>query len=346
MLGARELEPAASVPQDVVGGPAPRVHPRLRRRRSRRPTRRPPTASPTSSSGRADRPAPDLSSRSPASTSARASAATSSSNTEARRDRLPGRRHRRRRASYNGKGGVKHRARSSAAPRSPCASATSTRSSRQLHHERLEDPLRPRRRATRVAGARAVPRSFDADPYPVVVDGRIEWVIDAYTTTDRYPYAAARRHRPSCRRAAASTARFNYVRNSVKAVVDAYDGTVKFYVVDHERPDHAGLPEGVPEAVHHGSRDARRAAGALALPGGPVPGADQHVGPLPHRRRLASSTASSDAWNIAQDPGTVAGVVEPDADHPTRRAATPRVGEQRIDPYYLLMQLPGKKQVS
>jgi uncharacterized protein len=37
--------------------------------------------------------------------------------------------------------------------------------------------------------------SFDADPYPVVLDGRIKWIIDAYTTTDRYPYGAAGRHR-------------------------------------------------------------------------------------------------------------------------------------------------------
>ena len=75
---------------------------------------------------------------------------------------------------------------------------------------------------------------FDADPYPVVVDGRIQWVVDGYTTTSWYPYAqmaALMRTWP-----AAANRRFNYVRNSVKAVVDAYDGSVTFYVVDPDDP--------------------------------------------------------------------------------------------------------------
>ena len=45
----------------------------------------------------------------------------------------------------------------------------------------------------------------DADPYPVVIDGRIMWVVDLYTTTDRYPYAQAGRHRPAHQRRAGST---------------------------------------------------------------------------------------------------------------------------------------------
>ncbi len=77
---------------------------------------------------------------------------------------------------------------------------------------------------------------FDADPYPVVLeDGRIVWVVDGYTTTSRYPYSATADttdlHPDSGLRHS-----FNYVRNSVKAVVDAYDGTVDLYVVDPEDP--------------------------------------------------------------------------------------------------------------
>ncbi len=64
---------------------------------------------------------------------------------------------------------------------------------------------------------------FDDDPYAVVNDGRIFWIQDAYTVSDRYPYATA-------------AGGVNYIRNSVKVVVDAYHGTVDFYVAEPNDP--------------------------------------------------------------------------------------------------------------
>ncbi|HET9923490.1 MAG TPA: UPF0182 family protein [Methylomirabilota bacterium] len=65
---------------------------------------------------------------------------------------------------------------------------------------------------------------FDRDPYLVVgVDGRLVWMIDGYTTSDRYPYATPVRG-------------YNYIRNSVKATVDAFHGTVSYYIADPEDP--------------------------------------------------------------------------------------------------------------
>ncbi|HEY8417521.1 MAG TPA: UPF0182 family protein, partial [Limnochordales bacterium] len=66
---------------------------------------------------------------------------------------------------------------------------------------------------------------FDGDPYAVLVDGRLFWIIDAYTTASGFPYAM-----PHPRWQA------NYVRNAVKAVVDAYHGTVHFYVFAPDDP--------------------------------------------------------------------------------------------------------------
>ncbi|MEE8352825.1 MAG: UPF0182 family protein [Dehalococcoidales bacterium] len=63
---------------------------------------------------------------------------------------------------------------------------------------------------------------LDNDPYLVVVDGRLLWVLDAYTVTDRYPYSEPLANG------------INYIRNSVKVVVDAYDGTAVFYISDPE----------------------------------------------------------------------------------------------------------------
>lgn len=72
---------------------------------------------------------------------------------------------------------------------------------------------------------------FDGDPYLTVVDGRLLWILDAYTATGRYPYSE-----PVNIRVGRSTRRVNYIRNSVKVTVDAYDGTVSFYAVDDDDP--------------------------------------------------------------------------------------------------------------
>ncbi len=65
---------------------------------------------------------------------------------------------------------------------------------------------------------------MDKDPYILLTDdGRLKWVLDAYTTTDRYPYAQ-------------NYGDVNYIRNSVKIVIDAYDGKATFYVIDKNDP--------------------------------------------------------------------------------------------------------------
>ncbi|HET8788953.1 MAG TPA: UPF0182 family protein, partial [Actinomycetes bacterium] len=81
---------------------------------------------------------------------------------------------------------------------------------------------------------------WDGDPYAVVVDGRIKYVRDGYTTSSNYPYAqridladAARRNELGSRGVESIG---NYIRNSVNAVVDAYDGTVSLYAYDEQDP--------------------------------------------------------------------------------------------------------------
>ena len=70
--------------------------------------------------------------------------------------------------------------------------------------------------------------TFDPDPYIVVGDdGRLSWVMDAFTTTDQYPYSTHYRLGDDL---------INYMRNSVKVVIDAYDGSTTFYVFDDQDP--------------------------------------------------------------------------------------------------------------
>ena len=67
--------------------------------------------------------------------------------------------------------------------------------------------------------------SYESDPYMVTVDGKLYWMIDAYTSSSNYPYSQPFDENGT-----------NYIRNSIKVVVDAYNGDVDFYVVDEEDP--------------------------------------------------------------------------------------------------------------
>ena len=67
--------------------------------------------------------------------------------------------------------------------------------------------------------------SYENDPYMVTVDGKLYWMVDAYTTSSNYPYSQPY-----------NESGVNYIRNSIKVVVDAYNGDVDFYVVDEDDP--------------------------------------------------------------------------------------------------------------
>ncbi|MBV9060526.1 MAG: UPF0182 family protein [Pseudonocardiales bacterium] len=95
----------------------------------------------------------------------------------------------------------------------------------------------PRDRVEKVAPWLTV----DGDPYPAVINGKIEWILDGYTTLDNYPYA----QRTVLGKATTDTLtgvsrlpddEISYIRNSVKATVDAYDGTVTLYAMDDTDP--------------------------------------------------------------------------------------------------------------
>ena len=82
---------------------------------------------------------------------------------------------------------------------------------------------------------------YDGDPYIVIHNGRLVWMVDAYTITHRYPYSVSMREFDDERRRRLANAQSddeswgNYIRNSVKVVVDAYDGSTEFYIMERER---------------------------------------------------------------------------------------------------------------
>ena len=96
-----------------------------------------------------------------------------------------------------------------------------TPESRVLFHRRIDERVR----------AIAPFLTYDRDPYLVINDGRLFWMQDAYTTTRNYPYST-----PAGGRRTDAASDINYIRNSVKIVIDAYNGTTVFYVTDPNEP--------------------------------------------------------------------------------------------------------------
>jgi uncharacterized membrane protein (UPF0182 family) len=97
----------------------------------------------------------------------------------------------------------------------------------------------PRERVERVAPF----LTLDGDPYPAVIDGRVVWILDGYTTSANYPYSQVVDLRAATSDALSDRGtvlqarqNVNYMRNSVKATVDAYDGTVTLYAFDDTDP--------------------------------------------------------------------------------------------------------------
>jgi uncharacterized protein len=112
----------------------------------------------------------------------------------------------------------------------------------------------PRERVAKVAPW----LTADGDPYPAVVDGRIKWIVDGYTTLENYPYAQRTQLGEATADTLSGVARqdnrtISYIRNSVKATVDAFDGTVTLYSIDDKDPVLKAWEQVFPGTVKHGS---------------------------------------------------------------------------------------------
>ncbi|MEE1620344.1 UPF0182 family protein [Zafaria sp. Z1313] len=97
----------------------------------------------------------------------------------------------------------------------------------------------PKERVEKVAPYLTV----DSNAYPAIIDGRVKWIVDAYTTNANYPYSTQQQLESAvtdsltgANRATSLTGQVNYIRNSVKATVDAYDGSVDLYAWEPDEP--------------------------------------------------------------------------------------------------------------
>jgi uncharacterized membrane protein (UPF0182 family) len=182
--------------------------------------------------------------------------------------------------------------------------------------------------------------SADADPYPIVLDGRVVWMVDLYTTTSRYPYAQ-RAETDQLPEGSGLSHEFNYVRNSVKATVDAYDGTVTLYKVDDSDPIIDAYDDAFPGLFTDGSKMPEDLRAHMRYPEDMF-----RVQTTAYARYHIIDPdnffTQEDAWRVARDPGTAGA----DPSTPVTDTAGQATGEQRaprIAPYYQLLQLPNSE---
>jgi hypothetical protein len=178
--------------------------------------------------------------------------------------------------------------------------------------------------------------SYDADPYPAIVDNRLLWIVDAYTTSTHYPYSQMATGVGGLDRD------FNYIRNSVKVTVDAYDGTMTLYVIDPDDPIVSAYRKAFPD---------------LFTPGRDMPDAvREHLRYPEDLFTLQSEVFSryhvsaplrfyqaNERWLRTPDPGEAVGATSGSGGTTTRgegRAPEITSTSKRQDPYYLYIRLP------
>ena len=174
----------------------------------------------------------------------------------------------------------------------------------------------------------------DADPYMVVLDGKLVWVVDLYTITDHYPYSSqALVGRLDAIPGLPNT--FNYIRNSVKATVSAFDGDVTFYVVDDTDPLIAAYQRIFPTLFTPGSEMSPELVEHLRYPEDMFRlQSDMYT--TYHMTDSRQFFSSVDPWVIALDPSTS----ERPVPFRSRTFNLAPANEKPMLPYYLLMKLP------
>jgi uncharacterized protein len=172
--------------------------------------------------------------------------------------------------------------------------------------------------------------TLDDDAYPVVADGQVDWIVDGYTTSDNYPYSERLNLPDSTTDTYAPSGAFaggggqaNYVRNSVKAVVNAYTGQVTLYQWGSHDPVLAAWKKAFPGLIRPQSQIPAALFAHLRYPEG-LFGLQRQVLTQFHETNAADFYAGQDFWSVPSDPAT---------------GSSP--APQSQPPYYLTLQLPG-----
>ena len=177
----------------------------------------------------------------------------------------------------------------------------------------------------------------DNDPYLALIDGNLFWIIDMYTVSDKYPYAQPADTR-RINENSGLPVNFNYLRNSVKAVVNAYDGTMNFYVVDENDPIMTAYNDIFPDLFSPKSEMSSELLDHIRYPEDLFTIQSDMYRDY-HMTDPRVFYADEDPWVIPSDSSTTPRVA-------TLRGEFTEIGFKPMLPYYLLMSLPGETDLS
>ena len=177
----------------------------------------------------------------------------------------------------------------------------------------------------------------DNDPYLALIEGNLFWIIDMYTVSDKYPYAQPADTR-RINENSGLPLNFNYLRNSVKAVVNAYDGTLNFYVVDENDPLIATYNDIFPNLFSPKSSMSSDLLDHIRYPEDLFTIQSDMYRDY-HMTDPRVFYADEDPWVIPSDSSTTPRVA-------TLRGEFTEIGFKPMLPYYLLMSLPGESDLS
>jgi uncharacterized membrane protein (UPF0182 family) len=177
----------------------------------------------------------------------------------------------------------------------------------------------------------------DNDPYLALIDGGLFWIIDMYTLSDKYPYAQPADTR-RINENSGLPMNFNYLRNSVKAVVNAYDGTMDFYVVDDKDPIIQSYQDIFPSLFSSEGDMSSELLDHIRYPEDLFTIQSDMYRDY-HMTDPKVFYADEDPWVIPSDSSTTPRVA-------TLRGEFTEIGFKPMLPYYLLMSLPGETDLS
>ncbi|XQJ12903.1 UPF0182 family protein [Curtobacterium sp. L3-7] len=190
----------------------------------------------------------------------------------------------------------------------------------------------------------------DTDAYPAIVDHRLQWIVDGYTTSDAYPYSQSQSLSDSIAGTESSTFRtdqVNYIRNSVKATVDAYTGKVTLYAWDTKDPVLKTWQKIFPTSMKPVSSMSAELLDHVRYPTDLFKVQRSILGTY-HVTNANSFYSGDDAWTTPSDPTTGSSDSDTSSDTSTTTTTT-GLGTQTTatradlqDPYYLTMKVPGQ----
>jgi len=183
--------------------------------------------------------------------------------------------------------------------------------------------------------------TLDSDPYPAVVDHQLVWVVDGYTTSAGYPYAQRKQLGEvafDSRGLPIANTEVNYIRNSVKATVDAYTGKVRLYTWDDKDPVLKTWKKVFPGLVLDGSMMSPELRAHLRYPEDLFKVQRELLGAY-HVTDPKSFYNKEDFWEVPGDPTQDASAI---LNGLATAASTSSSGPAQ-PPYYVLLQLPGEK---